>query len=42
MHTARRYRTIEIRAGAQTSTAADPPPNDLPQALDRIHHGGAH
>jgi hypothetical protein len=35
--TARRYRTIQIQAGPQTITAADPPPRDLRQALDRIH-----
>jgi hypothetical protein len=40
--TARRYRTIEIRAGRQTITAADPLPDDLRQALDRISlHPGA-
>jgi hypothetical protein len=41
--TARRYRTIEIRAGRQTLTAADPLPDDLRQALDAISRGrGAH
>jgi hypothetical protein len=35
--TARRYRTIEIRAGRQTITAADPIPDDLRQALDAIN-----
>jgi hypothetical protein len=34
--TARRYRTIEIRAGRQTLTAADPLPADLRQALEAI------
>ena len=34
--TARRYRTIEIQAGRQTVTAADPVPDDLRQALDVI------
>jgi hypothetical protein len=33
--TARRYRTIEIQAGRQTITAADPLPDDLRQALRR-------
>jgi hypothetical protein len=33
--TARRYRTIESQAGRQTITA-DPPPDDLRQALDAI------
>ena len=43
VRTTRRYRTIEIQAGAHTITAADPLPNDLRQALDRIHHSsGAH
>ena len=35
--TARRYRTIEIQAGRQTITAADPLPDDLRQALDAIY-----
>ena len=35
--TARRYRTIEIQAGRQTITAADPVPDDLRQALDAIN-----
>jgi hypothetical protein len=37
IQTARRYRTIQIQAGAHTITAADPLPADLHQALDRIH-----
>jgi transposase len=42
--TARRYRTIQIQAGQQTITAADPLPDDLRQALDAISRGnrGAH
>jgi len=41
--TARRYRTIEIQAGTQTITAAEPLPHDLRQALDQIHgNPGAH
>jgi hypothetical protein len=36
--TARRYREIKIQAGQHTSTAADPIPDDLPQALDAIDH----
>jgi hypothetical protein len=42
--TARRYRTIEIRAGRQTITAADPLPDDLRQALEAIARSsrGAH
>jgi hypothetical protein len=35
--TARRYRTIEIRAGNHVITAADPLPDDLRAALDQIH-----
>jgi hypothetical protein len=43
VRTARRYRTIEIQAGAHTVTAADPLPSDLRNALDRIHGRlGAH
>jgi Transposase DDE domain len=43
VRTARRYRTIEIQTGTHTVTAADPLPDDLRDALDRIHHGtGAH
>jgi hypothetical protein len=43
VRTTRRYRTIEIRAGDHTITAADPLPGDLHDALDRIHRsGGAH
>ena len=34
--TARRYRTIEIQAGRQTLTTADPLSDDLRQALDAI------
>jgi transposase len=37
VRTARRYRTVEIQAGEQTITAADPLPNDLNDALDAIH-----
>lgn len=43
VRTARRYRTIEIRAGAHTITAAGPPPDDLRDVLGRIHgESGAH
>ena len=38
--TARRYRTIQIQAGRQTITAADPVPDDLRQALDAINRPG--
>jgi len=37
--TARRYRTIEIQAGQQTITAADPLPDELRQALETIARG---
>jgi hypothetical protein len=38
-----RYRTIQIQAGPQTITAADPIPDDLRAALDEIHRQpGAH
>jgi hypothetical protein len=36
--TARRYKTIGIQAGIHTFTAADPLPDDLRDALDRVHH----
>ena len=42
VRTARRYRTIQIQAGAHTVTAADPLPDDLHHALDRIHSQAAH
>jgi hypothetical protein len=36
-------RTIEIQAGPQIITAADPLPDDLRGTLDRLHwHSGAH
>lgn len=37
VRTARRYRTIQIRAGNQTITAADPIPDDLRDALSMIN-----
>jgi len=37
VRTTRRYRTIHIQAGDHTLTAADPLPDDLHQALARIH-----
>jgi transposase len=33
----RRYRTIDIQAGDQTLTAADPLPADIQTLLDRLH-----
>jgi hypothetical protein len=38
--TARRYRTIQIQAGRQTITAADPLSGDLRQALEAITRAG--
>jgi len=35
--TARRYRTIQIRAGTHRIPAADPLPDDVKTALDQIH-----
>ena len=42
--TARRYRTIQIQAGDQVITAADPLPDDLRDALNAINsaHGTTH
>jgi Transposase DDE domain len=41
--TARRYRTVQIQAGPHTVTAADPLPDDLREAIGRIHgQAGAH
>jgi hypothetical protein len=37
VRTARRYRTVTIQAGRQTLTAAEPPPDDLAEALTKIH-----
>jgi hypothetical protein len=44
VRTTRRYRTIQIRAGAHTLTAAEPLPDDLHDALRTIHgdRGCAH
>jgi transposase len=39
VRTARRCRTIEIQTGDHTITAADPLPDELRDALDRIHRG---
>jgi transposase len=40
VRTARRYRTVKIKAGRQTLTAADPLPDDLSDALATIGHTG--
>ena len=43
VRTARRYRTVDIRAGNHTLTAAEPPPEDLAQTLNKINSpDGAH
>ena len=42
VRTARRYRTVQIRAGRQILTAADPLPDDLRAALARIGNGLEH
>jgi hypothetical protein len=42
VRTARRYRTIQIQAGAHTITAADPLPDDLRHVLDQINRVGVH
>ena len=43
VRTARRYRTVQIRAGQQLITAADPIPTDLREALAEINRAaGAH
>ena len=40
--TARRYRTIEIQAGGQTITAADPLPDDLAEAVTILRDSPGH
>ena len=40
VRTARRYRTVQIRAGQQLITAADPVPADLQTVLAEIHAAG--
>jgi hypothetical protein len=42
VRTARRYRIVQIRAGRQTLTTADPLPDDLRHALTKITSHGAH
>ena len=39
--TARRFRAIQIQAGPHTITAEDPLPDDLADALKRIHRSSA-
>ena len=42
VRTTRRYRTVIIKAGNQTLTAADPLPDDLHDALAKIGSAGVH
>jgi hypothetical protein len=42
MRTARRYRTVRIKAGNQTLTAAEPLPDDLRAAPIKIRADGVH
>jgi hypothetical protein len=42
VRTARRYRTVRIKAGGQTLTAADPLPDDLREALIKIRASSVH
>ncbi|WP_041788082.1 IS1634 family transposase [Mycolicibacterium gilvum] len=42
VRTARRYRTVMIKAGNQVLTAADPLPDDLRDAIAQINTGHAH
>jgi len=42
VRTTRRYRTVTIKAGRQTLTAADPLPDDLRDALAKIGSAGVH
>jgi transposase len=42
VRTARSYRTVKIKAGRQTLTAADPLPDDLRDALAKIGRSGVH
>ena len=42
LRTARRYRTVQIKAGNQTLTAADPLPAELAEALAEINSHGVH
>jgi hypothetical protein len=39
--TARRYRAVEIQAGAHAITAAGPLPDDLRSGLDSIHRSAS-
>ena len=42
VRTARRYRTVQIKASRQILTAADPLPDDLRDALSTIGRAGVH
>jgi hypothetical protein len=42
VRTTRRYRTVQIKAGRQILTAADPLPDDLSEALTKIRSAGVY
>jgi hypothetical protein len=42
VRTARRYRTVQIKAGGQILTAADPLPDDMSEALAEISNRVEH
>ena len=42
VRTARRCRTVQIKAGQQTLTAEEPLPDDLREALAKISNGHVH
>jgi hypothetical protein len=42
VRTARRYRTVTIKAGSQILTAADPLPDDLSEAIAKIRSEREH
>ena len=42
VRTARRYRTVQIKAGRQILTAADPLPTDLRDAIAKIESDARH
>lgn len=42
VRTARRCRTVQIKAGRQLLTAVDPLPDDLREAIAKINAGLAH
>ena len=42
MRSTRRYRTVQINAGRQIRTTADPLPDDLRDAIAKIDNGRRH